>query len=109
MPRREIVNLPGDILESAMQPALNSNLGCLIYFVGISAICAGIVLEVGSYMGNFDQAEKTPYIPTPSCLMDGRPAPSERIYSARTPDGGLASLVPIATVFDAKTCPPSSR
>jgi hypothetical protein len=46
-------------------------------------------------------------IPTPSCLMDGRPSPSERTYSAKSLDGrSISSLSPLVTVFNARTCPP---
>jgi hypothetical protein len=48
-------------------------------------------------------------IPTSSCLMDGRPTPSERTYSAKTPDGNSVSLAPSGTIHAEASCPPSSR
>jgi hypothetical protein len=105
MARREILDLPGDILDRILQPAFNSKLGCLVYSI---PLVVGVGLAASSCADSLVK-ETQMSAPAPSCLMDGRPTPSERAYSSTMPDGSSVSLSPNATVFIAETCPPSSR
>jgi hypothetical protein len=80
-------------------------------FIGLGVLEVAVIscgLKAGA---DADRAAAVSASPTstPSCLMSETPIPSERAYSAKTPDGSSVSVLPSVTVFDTKTCPPSSR